>query len=120
MISCSEHSWPLLATVSPQASRLRAYAFENFDVVRNAVLFFFDIHVLQKAAKGYFTFKLVGNDLSSQVREVYRILPQLSPAQAVMIVDDSFNYHARLNTNYHALSSTIIDYHAVWTCSNST
>ena len=37
-----------------------------------------------------------------------------------MIVDDSFNYHARLNTNYHSLSSTITNYHAVWTCSNST
>ena len=32
-----------------------------------------------------------------------------------MIVDDSFNYHARLNTNYHSLSSTITNYHAVWT-----
>ena len=42
----------------------------------------------------------------------------LSPVQTVMIVDvdDSFNYHARLNTNYHTLSSTIINYHAVWTC----
>ena len=28
-----------------------------------------------------------------------------------MIVDDSFNYHARLNTNYHSLSSTITNYH---------
>ena len=34
-----------------------------------------------------------------------------------MIVDDSFNYHACLNTNYHLLSSTITNYHAVWTCS---
>ena len=30
--------------------------------------------------------------------------------QTVMIVDDSFNDLARLNTNYHALSSTIINY----------
>ena len=28
----------------------------------------------------------------------------LSPVQSVMIVDDGFNYHARLNTNYRALS----------------
>ena len=35
----------------------------------------------------------------------------LSSVQTVMIVDDSFDYQARLNTNYHALSSTIIDYH---------
>ena len=35
---------------------------------------------------------------------------QSSRDQTVMIVDDSFNYHARLNTNYHALSSTIINY----------
>ena len=28
-----------------------------------------------------------------------------------MIVYDSFNYHARLNKNFHALSLTIINYH---------
>ena len=28
-----------------------------------------------------------------------------------MIVDDSFNYHARLNMNYHSLSSAITNYH---------
>ena len=32
----------------------------------------------------------------------------LNPVQTVMIVDDSFNKHTRLNTNYHALSSTIM------------
>ena len=31
--------------------------------------------------------------------------------QTVMMVDDSFNYRTRFNTNYHALSSTIIGYH---------
>lgn len=36
------------------------------------------------------------------------------------VVNDSFNYHAYLNTNYHALSSTTFNYHAVWTFSNST
>lgn len=30
-----------------------------------------------------------------------------------MIVEDSFNNYARLYTNHHALSSTIIDYHQV-------
>ena len=49
----------------------------------------------------------------------YRLGQLLRPVQTVMIVDDSFNYHARLNTNYHSLSSTITNYHAVWTCSNS-
>ena len=28
-----------------------------------------------------------------------------------MIVYDSFNYHARLNKNFHVLSLTIINYH---------
>ena len=30
-----------------------------------------------------------------------------------MIVDDSQTAHARLTTNYHALSSTIINYHSL-------
>lgn len=64
--SWSQHSWPLLATVSPQAFRLWACSGEHFDVIRNAVLFFFDIHILQKAAKGCFTGQLVRN-LSSQL-----------------------------------------------------
>lgn len=33
----------------------------------------------------------------------------LSPVQTVMIFDHSFNYQARLDTNYHALPSSIID-----------
>ena len=48
------------------------------------------------------------------------IVSVLSPVQTVMIVDDRFNYQAYLNTDYHELSSTIINYHVVWTCSNST
>ena len=36
-----------------------------------------------------------------------------------MIVDDSLNYHAYWNTNFHAQSSTIIDHHVVWTSSNT-
>lgn len=39
--------------------------------------------------------------------------PRLSQVQTVMIVEDSFNNYARLYTNHHALSSTIIDYHQV-------
>lgn len=31
--------------------------------------------------------------------------------QTVMMVDDSFNYCTRFNTNYRALLSTIIGYH---------
>ena len=38
----------------------------------------------------------------------------------VMIVYDTFNYHLCLNTNSHALSSMIINYHLVRTCTNST
>lgn len=45
---------------------------------------------------------------------------KLCPVQTVIVVNDSFNYHAYLNTNYHALSSTTFNYHAVWTFSNST
>ena len=43
----------------------------------------------------------------------------LSPVQKVVIGDDSFNYHARLNTNCYWLSPTITNYHVFWTCSNS-
>ena len=43
----------------------------------------------------------------------------LSPVQTVVIGDDSFNYHARLNTNCYRLSATITNYHEFWTCSNS-
>ena len=50
----------------------------------------------------------------------------LSPGQTahdsqwkLMIVDDSWSARARLTTNYHALSSTIIKYHSLWACSNS-
>ena len=43
----------------------------------------------------------------------------LSPVQTVVIGDDSFNYHARLNTNCYWLSATITNYHEFWTCSNS-
>ena len=38
----------------------------------------------------------------------------------VMIVYDTFNYDLCLNTNSHALSSMIINYHLVRTCINST
>lgn len=38
----------------------------------------------------------------------------------VMIVYDTFNYDLCLNTNSHALSSMIINYHLVKTCTNST
>ena len=37
-----------------------------------------------------------------------------------MIVYDTFNYDLCLNTNSHALSSMIINYHLVKTCTNST
>ena len=40
--------------------------------------------------------------LFSQVQPLI-FLGHLRPVQTVMIVDDSFNYHARLNTNYHSL-----------------
>ena len=43
----------------------------------------------------------------------------LSPVQTVVIGDDSFNYHARLNTNCYWLSPTITNYHVFWTCANS-
>ena len=42
-----------------------------------------------------------------------------SPVLLVMIVDDSLNYHAYRNTNFHAQPSTIMDHHVVWTSSNT-
>ena len=42
-----------------------------------------------------------------------------SPVLLVMKVDDSLNYHAYWNTNFHAQSSTIMDHHVVWTSSNT-
>ena len=40
----------------------------------------------------------------------------VKPVQTVIIVDESFNYHAL----EHELSCTVIDYDVVWTCSNLT
>ena len=52
------------------------------------------------------------------------LIPALSLVQTVMIVDGSFNFRARLNTNscmrFHRLSSIIIIYHVIWTSSNLT
>ena len=65
----------------------------------------------------HFSYKRRIEDLGGKITNRERIFAFgfLSPVQTVMIVDDRFNDLARLNTNYHALSSTTINYLTVWT-----
>ena len=94
-------NWPIIAHV------VRCSKFHHTYILTRPNLFSIVFH----SAPPLSFLRVLFVCLFSQFSIIYNFHSSSKPIQTVIIVYDSFSYHARLNKNFHALSLTIINYH---------